>query len=91
MNFEMKVIDVFHFQNGQTVLAGLIEDHQELIRSCQAEILIDGKVQETIKILGEMLPDRRHPQGYRAISTLEPTNLTTELLKVHNCKLRAIC
>lgn len=89
MNFEMQIIEVFHFQSGETVFAGSVTGRNELIKQCKAELIIDGTVDKTIEIRGEFL-GVRHPEGHRALSTFEPIELTSEFVKKHDCTLRSI-
>jgi hypothetical protein len=87
MTFEMKIFDIFHLQSGQTVFAGSIIDNQELIKNKKAKLLIDNQKKQIIEIEGEFLMDVRHPLNYRAISTTDLIELTSEFVKKHDCKL----
>jgi hypothetical protein len=79
----MNLVDIFHFQDGRTVFAGSIKGHEEIIWNCQVELIIDEKVQKIITIQGEMIPNKRHPTGYRAISTSESIDFTSEFIKIY--------
>ena len=67
--FEMKIIELFRFADGRTVLVGPIQGNVKLIRPCRCELLIDGVPRSVIQIEGEMIPDRTSPEGYRSVST----------------------
>ena len=90
MSFEFKVVDIFHVYNDQTAFAGEVLGHNALITRGKAQVLVDNEVQEVIEINGEYLFDRRHPLGYRAISTEDKVTLTKELVKTHDCRLKQI-
>jgi hypothetical protein len=67
LGFEMTLVDIFHLQDGRTVFAGSIQNSEQrikhYIKRCQVELIIDRKVQTIITIDGEMIPDRKHPEG----------------------------
>jgi hypothetical protein len=86
-NFEMKILDIFHFQSGQTVFAGSVTGTKNLIKNSKVELRIDGQVHQTIELEGEFLMDVRHPSGHRAISTIDRVDLTSECIKKHECRL----
>jgi hypothetical protein len=86
-NFEMKILDIFHFQSGQTVFAGSVTGKENVIKNSKVELIIDGKVHQTIQLEGEFLMDVRHPSGHRAISTIDRVDLTSEFVKKHECRL----
>ena len=87
MNFEMKIADVFHFKSGQTIFAGSITGREKLINNTKVQLIIDNQKQQIIEIQGEMLVDRKHPLNHRAISTTDIIELTSDLVKNHECKL----
>ncbi|MEL4895120.1 hypothetical protein [Crocosphaera sp. Alani8] len=86
----MKIVDVFHFQSGYTVLVGPIEGHEELIRGCNVGLFVDGKSFQFLEINGELLSDAKHPEGYRAITTKQHLDLTSNFVKQHFCQLKGI-
>lgn len=67
IGFEMTLLAIFHLQDGRTVFAGSIQNSEQkikhYIKRCQVELIIDRKLQKIIIIDGEMIPDRRHPEG----------------------------
>ena len=87
MSFEMKIFDIFHFQSGETIFAGSIVGNQSLLQNIKAQLLIDDKEYQTIKIDGELLMDVKHPDNHRAISTTDFIDLTSDFVKEHDCKL----
>ncbi len=87
MSFEMKIFDIFHFQSGETIFAGSIVGNQCLLQNIKAQLLIDDKEYQTIKIDGELLMDVKHPYNHRAISTTDFIYLTSYFVKKHDCQL----
>ena len=90
MSFEMKIFDIFHFKSGQTIFAGSIVGKKKLLKNSKAQLLINNKKHQTIKIEGEFLMDVRHPLDHRAISTTDLIDLTSDFVKKHECKLMGI-
>lgn len=87
MNFEMKIDDVFHLSSGQTIFAGSVTGRENLIKNIKAQLIVDNQEQQIIEIQGEMLVDRRHPLNHRAISTTDIIDITSDLVKKHECRL----
>lgn len=87
VNFEMKIADVFHLNSGQTIFAGSVTGIEKLINNTKAQLIIDNREQQIIEIQGEMLMDRRHPLNHRAISTTDIIDITSDLVKKHECRL----
>jgi hypothetical protein len=88
MSFEMNIMDIFHLSSGLTVFSGPIIGTTELIRGKHgAKLLIDGLFYQNIEVNGESVFDRKHPEGHRAISTLDKVPLTSEFVKEHSCVL----
>jgi hypothetical protein len=84
----MQIVDIFHFSVGGTTFAGKISQEIPLIGTSQymANLIVDGSIyQENIHIAGEWIG--RHPDGSRAISTIEVINLTSDFVKNHDCQL----
>ena len=90
MSFEVKVFDIFHLQSNQTVFAGLVSGHDNLLTKCKAQLLIDNKTHKVLVVEGEFIMDRKHPLGHRAISTKDTVDLTSEFVKAHDCRLKQI-
>jgi hypothetical protein len=88
--FEMKIIELFHFADGRTVLVGPIEGNVKFIRPCKCELLVDGVPRSVIQIEGEMITDRGLPEGYRSISTRDAVSLDRQLLSTSECLLRSV-
>jgi hypothetical protein len=86
----MIVLDIFHLQSGYTVFVGPIEGCSMPIKQCSAELLLDGKVIQTLTVSGEFLMNVKHPQGHRAISTTDCVDLTSSSVREHQYSLRLI-
>jgi hypothetical protein len=87
-NNEMEIVEIFHFQGGQTVFAGKLKDDLPTTMSGKyiATLMVDSNIyRKDIKILGQMMGGR-HPEGYKAIMT-DKVDLTSEFIKNHRCKL----
>ena len=85
--FELRVKDVFHFSNGQTVLVGLVEKGPAFIPSQACELLVDGEYRQRLRLEGEMMPSTQHGMGYRSVSTTESVNLKSSEPLEHICVL----
>lgn len=87
MKFEMKVMNVFRLSNGRTVLAGLIDGHPELIRSCTCELQLDGGVHQRFECEGEQIVKKHSENDLRAVATVADVSLTSEDAKSGNWML----
>jgi hypothetical protein len=88
MSFEMNIMDIFHLSSGLTVFAGPVVGTTESIRgNHDAKLLVDGSLYQNIEVNGESVFDRKHPEGHRAISTLDKVPLTSKFVKEHCCVL----
>lgn len=88
MDVYMQIVDIFHLLIGGTTFAGKITQEIPPIGKNQymATLIVDGSIyQENIHISGEWLS--RHPDGFRAILTIEIINLTSDFVKDHDCQL----
>jgi hypothetical protein len=88
MDIHMQIVDIFHLSISGTTFAGKITQGTPLIGKNQymANLIVDGSIyQENIHIAGEWIS--RHPDGYRAISTIEVIDLTSDFVKDHDCQL----
>ena len=90
MGFEVKIFEIFHLKSNQTIFAGSVSGYDSRLKKCKAQLFIDNKVHKIIEIEGELIMDRKHPQGHRAISTRDKVDLTSEFIRTHNCKLKQI-
>jgi hypothetical protein len=68
---ELSVVEVFHFEDGRTVFVGPFHEGADYIPACRAKLLVNGRVVATLSLEGEMMPNGRHPQGYRSVSTTD--------------------
>ncbi len=82
LGFRMRISEVFHFNNGKTVLVGPIEKGPELIPAQPCEILVDGNRRQLIRIEGEMLPSNAS-QEKRSVSTTDSVLIDRADLKRH--------
>lgn len=90
IRFDMKVYDIFHLESGYTVFAGSVDTTQSPVKEIHAELIVDGHRIRRFDIQGEFLMDRKHPKGYRAISTLESIDIDSDFVKTHDVSIRAI-
>lgn len=86
----MQLVDIFHLSTGDIVFAGRFSEEIPVIRNrnkYMANLVVNGSLyQENIQITGEM-SGGRHPDGYRAIATIEEVDLSSEFIKTHDCQL----
>ena len=73
--FEMVVEDTFHFENGSTAFAGMIETESDFTGPCDCEVIPGNEVKASIWIDGEMMV-KRNKTLHRAISTTRSIDLT---------------
>ncbi len=90
MGFEIKIFEIFHLKSNQTIFAGSVLGHDNRFKKCKAQLFIDDESNNLVEIEGELIMDRKHPQGHRAISTRDKVDLTSEFVKMHNCRLKQI-
>lgn len=88
MENELKVIDVFAFADGRTVFSGKLQSDADYIRSCDAEVIIDGQSVGVIRIEDEMLPLNSSSKSIRSVATLDNINVDVVRLRKANCVLR---
>lgn len=88
--FEMLVCDLFHLQDGRTVFVGTVKCLNGLIQKCPVEVLVNEKVYKIIELGRKCLLDIKHPAGHRAISTSSTIDLTADVVRKHQCKLRTL-
>jgi hypothetical protein len=90
MNNQMKICDVFRFKSGEIIFVGSLSKEIPLIKNKDmyvANLIIDGEIyQQNIKINGEMTGGK-HPDGHRALATIENLEISSEFIKNHNCQL----
>ena len=87
--FELQVKDVFHFQDGQTVLIGPVRVGPNYFKSQACELLVDGVRRQLLRIEGEMVAGPQQEQGYRSVSTKDMVKLATSEPHEHVCTLRS--
>lgn len=87
-DFRMQINEMFHFNNGRTVLVGLVETGPTYIPAQPCEILMDGIRRQLIRIEGEMLPSNAG-QEERSVSTTDKLVIDRSDLKRHAILLQA--
>jgi hypothetical protein len=89
----MRLEDLFHFQDGRTVFAGSILGTVGRIPQCMVEIWVDGKARSApFRIEGEMLAGGRGrpaANASRAVSTVELKCLDRDVLSKGVWELRS--
>lgn len=88
--FDMRIVDMFRFGDGRTVLIGSVTGGPPFIVPCRCCLLVDDTQRAVIWLEGEMFPDRRHPEGYRSVSTRDEVNLEQAEVKAGICRLRQV-
>ena len=88
VQFEMEVVEVFRFSGERTVFVGPVSG-ADYIGRCDCELLFDGLARQQFEIQGEMIPDPRHEDGYRSISTTDEVDLDRSELTSHRCTIRS--
>jgi hypothetical protein len=73
--FEMLVTDTYHLE-GLTIFSGFVSPPVGFIRSCDCEVVLNGKVMTYIHIDSEMLPLSKDPAP-RSISTTDAVDLVS--------------
>jgi hypothetical protein len=76
-DFRMTIKDIFRFRDGTTVFVGPINGPSCFVSSCECQLYVDGTLRQDIYIEGEMIPDRPHAAGYRALSTKDSVEMPT--------------
>lgn len=88
MENELKVADVFAFVDGRTVFAGKLLNDADYIRSCDAEVILDGQSVGVIRIEDEMMPLNPSSKSIRSVATSDSIGAEVERLQKGNCVLR---
>ena len=66
---QLNVVEIFRVADGKTVFVGPFDGEAKYIAPCEAELVVDGKSIVFLHLEGEMMAGRRHPMGYRSVST----------------------
>jgi hypothetical protein len=88
--FEMLIKERFDITGLGTALVGIITGHDNLIRSCTCDLLVEDQIVTTLQLDGEMLPHRSLSlphTNYRAVSTRDTFPVTDEVIRSGRCKL----
>jgi hypothetical protein len=86
MAFEMRVVELFKFQDGRAVLSGPVIGNERYIKPCRAALWV-GHTCHVISLDGEMMPSPPPPNGYRAVSTRSDVPFDSAQLKQMQCRL----
>jgi hypothetical protein len=70
----MVIEDTFHFENGLTAFAGMIETESDFTGPCDCEVILGNEVKGSTWIDGEMTV-KRNKTPHRAISTTRSIDL----------------
>ena len=72
-NYELIVIDKFHFRDGdgRTVFLGLVKGRIKLIPAGYCDLLVREQKKATIWIDGEEIVEKKQNTPYRAVSTTD--------------------
>ncbi|HZD69321.1 MAG TPA: hypothetical protein VFA45_10535 [Actinomycetes bacterium] len=84
----MKIVEMFRFEDGRTVIVGHVRGGPPFIRQRPCELVIDGRVVQRLTLEGEMLPEKRISDDRRSVATFDDVQLTGEDLRSHDCSLR---
>ncbi|MFP4299057.1 MAG: hypothetical protein ACLFT0_14630 [Spirulinaceae cyanobacterium] len=80
VDFEMQVTGIFKLQEYHTVFVGFVlPKTTAFIRKCQAQIILDDELCQTLTIEGEWLTENPCLEE-RAISTTDSTDISQALL-----------
>ena len=86
-DFEMMVVELFHFGDGQTIFVGDIQNHEELLERSFCQVFIENTLIDEFEIEGEMLPEKRTPNPYRSLSTRAKVTISREQIVGKACRL----
>jgi hypothetical protein len=88
-SLEIRLLDLFAFGDGRTVLAGEVIAGPDYIGPMTCELWVADTKCGILKIEGEMLGGK-HPKGYRAVSTWDAVAVDRDQILEHPCMLRAV-
>jgi hypothetical protein len=69
-SFQMNIVDVFRFSDGQTVIMGTMVGGPPYIKTCHADLVVRGKHIASLPIEGERTGGARI--DLRSVTTLAP-------------------
>ena len=88
MENELRIDDVFSFEDGRTVFAGKLLRESDYIRACDAELVVERKTVGTIHLEDEMMPLNSPDKAIRSVSTMDCLEIEIDRLKNGNSVLR---
>jgi hypothetical protein len=68
---QLDVVEIFRFADGKTVFVGPLHGDAKYVPPCNAELVVNGHTVGVVHLEGEMMPNGRHPKGYRSLSTTD--------------------
>ena len=83
-SLEMRVVDLFRFNDDRTGFVGPVKGDVAFLGQPTCRLVVNGIERAIGDLVGEMIPDRIHPEGHRAVSTQQSVPLTRE--DVHSCE-----
>lgn len=86
--FVMKIKDIFKFEDGRTVFAGVVVDGPKYISAGDCELFVNDELEAAFRIEGEMIPLRRPRSDLRAVSTTEDVDTDRIRRIMEQCELR---
>lgn len=87
---ELSVVEIFRFEDGRTVFVGPLHEGVPYIPACLAELLVNDRVVATLRIEGEMMPNGRHPEGHRSVSTADAVDSSVGASNGADVRLRLL-
>lgn len=87
-NIKLNITELFHFESGQTVFVGKVENGPVYIPACELYLIIDGNVRQKVRLEGEMIPDTKNEEGLRIVSSNDKINLTRAEVLEYRCYLQ---
>ncbi|MBV8528776.1 MAG: hypothetical protein JOZ75_10705 [Candidatus Dormibacteraeota bacterium] len=86
----MTIVDIFHLEDGRTVLAGSPELGGAELHGISAQLIVDGWLLMTLRVDAVEFPRRIKPPAERlfAVETRDAVDLGSERAQQHNYVLR---
>jgi hypothetical protein len=86
----MQVEDVFRLGDGRTVLVGSVSGCSDsLVPALRCDLIVGGRMIQTLDLEGEMLAEKRSPSGLRSVSTFHAVELSEDVVRNADCRLRS--
>jgi hypothetical protein len=88
--FVMDVVDIFSFDDGRTVFAGVIAEGPSYISACDCVLVVASNPVARFRIEGERIPLKRVQKHVRAVSTIEKVDVRLAQGSMGQCKLQSV-